>query len=151
MPSFCCLLKRDSVRTFILKSTTFQYYHKETILWGNKQILPIWEELHFLKDLVRIKWVRMKWNACTGIAQSQGCAFDTASLCVRSAGILRELHRVVESFELKETFKVHSAQPPCNEQGHLQLDTWHLLWHGTVIGQYHLCSSLVIKTDFLKY
>jgi len=32
-------------------------------------------------------------------------------------------HRIIiECFELEETFRGHLAQPPCNEQGHLQLD-----------------------------
>ena len=31
-------------------------------------------------------------------------------------------HRIIEWFALEGTFKGHPVQPPCNEQGHLQLD-----------------------------
>ena len=33
-----------------------------------------------------------------------------------------ESHRILESFELDDTFKGHLVQLPCNEQGHLQQD-----------------------------
>jgi len=33
-----------------------------------------------------------------------------------------EYHRVIESFVLEGSFKGSLLQPPCNEQGHLQLD-----------------------------
>jgi len=32
------------------------------------------------------------------------------------------LHRIIECFGLERTFRAHIAQPPCSEQGHLQLD-----------------------------
>lgn len=32
---------------------------------------------------------------------------------------------VIESSELEEMFKDHLVQHPCNEQGHLQLDSGH--------------------------
>jgi len=31
-------------------------------------------------------------------------------------------HRTIERFGLEWTFRGHLAQPPCSEQGHLQLD-----------------------------
>jgi len=31
-------------------------------------------------------------------------------------------HRIIECFGLEGTFRDHLAQPPCTEQGHLQLD-----------------------------
>ena len=33
-----------------------------------------------------------------------------------------ENHRMTECFGLERTFRGHLAQPPCSEQGHLQLD-----------------------------
>ena len=40
-------------------------------------------------------------------------------ICVDHSDLL---YRIIESFGLEGTFKGHLAQPPCNEQGHLQLD-----------------------------
>ena len=34
-----------------------------------------------------------------------------------SAALVRGTHRIMESFELEETFKGHLVQLPCNEQG----------------------------------
>jgi len=31
-------------------------------------------------------------------------------------------HRIIECFRLGGIFRGHLAQPPCSEQGHLQLD-----------------------------
>jgi len=31
-------------------------------------------------------------------------------------------HSIIKQFGLEGTFKGHRVQPPCNEQGHLQLD-----------------------------
>ena len=31
-------------------------------------------------------------------------------------------HRIIECFGLARIFRGHPAQPPCSEQGHLQLD-----------------------------
>jgi len=34
----------------------------------------------------------------------------------------QKYHRITESFGLEGTFKGHLVQPPCHEQGHLQLN-----------------------------
>ena len=35
---------------------------------------------------------------------------------------LKYNYRIIQFFGLEETFRGHLAQPPCSEQGHLQLD-----------------------------
>jgi len=37
-------------------------------------------------------------------------------------GFSKDIHRIIESFELEGILKGHLLQLPCNEQGHLQLD-----------------------------
>ena len=43
-------------------------------------------------------------------------------LITSSTGSLEVCRRIVESVELKRTFKDHLVQLSCNEQGHPQLD-----------------------------
>jgi len=38
------------------------------------------------------------------------------------AALLLAFHRIVERFVLEGAFEGQLAQPPCNEQGHVQLD-----------------------------
>ena len=35
---------------------------------------------------------------------------------------MNDIHRIIEQFGLESTFTANLVQPPCNEQGHLQLD-----------------------------
>jgi len=44
----------------------------------------------------------------------------TSATAVSSEHI--DSRQIIESFGLEGTFKGHEVQPPCNEQGHLQLD-----------------------------
>jgi len=48
------------------------------------------------------------------------CLLDSILLNAHPDSV--SLHKIIECFGLEGTFKSHLVQPPCNEQGHLQLD-----------------------------
>ena len=51
-------------------------------------------------------------------------------------------HRIIECFGLEGTFRGHLAQPPCSEQGHLQLDQ---------VAQSPVEPGLAVQSDFSAF
>ena len=59
------------------------------------------------------------WDRGIFFLESQGFLLVTVQLYAYEVAVN---HRITECFGLEGTFRCHLVQPPCSEQGHLQLD-----------------------------